>query len=245
MPRLKLTVAYDGTAFAGWQSQVHRNAVQDELESAIHKVCGHRVRIHGAGRTDSGVHALAQSAHVDLPGRHLSASVWTAALNATLPPTVRILRSRFVSARFHARFSATGKTYRYRIWSAPILPPLERDRAWHVQQPLDLQLLTTAGRIFVGKHDFAAYAGNRGKKGNSTVRTISIVKVRRRGSEVTIEISGDGFLYKMVRMIVGAMVRVALGKMRAEEIANALRTGRSSGRYVAPAAGLYLMRVWY
>jgi len=245
MPRLKLTVAYYGTAFAGWQSQAHRKAVQDELEGAIHKICGERVRIHGAGRTDAGVHALAQCAHVDLPNRRLSASSWTAALNATLPPTIRVLRARFVSARFHARFSATGKTYRYRIWSAPILPPLELNRAWHIRQPLDLALLTKTGRMFVGKHDFAAYAANRGKKEESTVRTISIVKVRRRGAEVTIEVSGDGFLYKMVRMIVGAMVRVALGKMRTEEIANGLRTGRSSGRYAAPPIGLYLMRVWY
>ena len=245
MPRLKLTVAYDGAAFAGWQSQVHRNTVQDELERAIHKVCGQRVRIHGAGRTDSGVHALAQCAHVDLPSRRLSASKWTTALNATLPPTLRVLRSRFVSPRFHARFSATGKTYRYRIWSAPVLPPFERDRAWHVHQPFDLKLLNKAGQMFVGKHDFAAYVANRGKTGESTVRTISIVRIRRRGSEVTIEISGDGFLYKMVRMMVGAMIRVALGKMGVEEIANGLRTGRSSARYVAPAGGLYLMRVWY
>jgi tRNA pseudouridine38-40 synthase len=239
-------VSYDGTAFAGWQSQVHRNTVQDELERAFQEICGAHVRVHGAGRTDAGVHALAQCAHVDLPNRRLSAGNWTTALNATLPPTVRVLRSRFVSPQFHARFLATGKTYRYRIWSAPILPPLELNRVWHIPQPIDLDLLITAGRMFVGKHDFAAYAANRGKKDGSTVRTISVLKVQRRGSDVAIEISGDGFLYKMVRLMVGAMICVGLGKMRVEEIAIGLRTGRvKRARYAAPGHGLYLVRVWY
>ncbi len=246
MPRLKLIVAYDGTAFAGWQSQVHRNTVQDELERAFHKISGAHVRVHGAGRTDTEVHALAQCAHVDLPSRRLSAGSWSTALNATLPPMVRVLRSRYVSPQFHARFSATGKTYRYRIWLAAILPPLELNRAWHIPQPIDMDLLVRAGRMFVGKHDFAAYAANRGKKEESTVRTISALKVRRRAPDVAIEISGDGFLYKMVRLMVGAMVRVALGKMRVEEIKNGLRSGRAhSARIVAPGHGLYLVKVWY
>lgn len=246
MPRLKLTVAYHGTAFAGWQSQAHRNAVQDEVERALRKICGAHVRVQGAGRTDAGVHALGQCAHVDLPDSRLSAGNWTTALNATLPPTVRVLRCRFVSPQFHARFSATGKTYRYRIWSAPILPPLELNRVWHVPQPLDVDLLTAAGRMFVGKHDFAAYAANRGKKEECTVRTISALKVRQRAANVAIEISGDGFLYKMVRLMVGAMIRVALDKMGVEEIASGLQTGRANrSRYVAPAHGLYLVKVWY
>jgi tRNA pseudouridine38-40 synthase len=246
MPRIKLIVAYDGTAFAGWQSQVHRNTVQDELERAFHKISGAPVRVHGAGRTDAGVHALAQCAHVDLPGRRLSAGNWTKALNATLPPTLRVLRTRFVSPQFHARFSATGKTYRYRIWLAPILPPLELNRAWHIPQPIDLDLLVRTGGMFVGKHDFAAFAANRGKREESTVRTISAVKVRRRTSDLAIEISGDGFLYKMVRMMVGAMIRVAIGKMRVEEVASGLRTGRAkSARFAAPGHGLYLVKVWY
>src|SRR5207302_2126826 len=125
--RLKLIISYDGSPCYGWQSQSHRNTVQDHVERAFERVLGKPARIHGAGRTDSGVHALAQCAHVDLPSRRLSAGTWTTALNATLPPTLRVLRSRFISPRFHARFSATGKTYRYRIWSAPVLPPFERD----------------------------------------------------------------------------------------------------------------------
>jgi len=133
--RLKLTVAYDGAAFAGWQSQAHRNTVQDMLEHAFQKISGTRIRVHGAGRTDAGVHALAQCAHVDLPDRRLSLERWTKALNSTLPPAIRILRCQFMPQNFHARFSATGKLYRYRIWAAPILPPLEFGRAWHISSP--------------------------------------------------------------------------------------------------------------
>jgi tRNA pseudouridine38-40 synthase len=246
MPRLKLVVAYDGTAFAGWQSQTHRNTVQDTLERALHDICGTRARVHGAGRTDAGVHALAQCAHVDLPSRRLSPTSWTSALNATLPATIRVLRSRFVSPEFHARFSATGKTYRYRIWLGPILPPLELNRVWHIPKPIDFEKLIAAGAMFVGKHDFAAFAANRGKKKESTVRTIWELKVRKKKSEATIEISGDGFLYKMVRLMVGAMVQAARGKLPAEEIEEQLRAGRAkSARYVAPASGLYLVKVWY
>src|SRR5882757_944430 len=110
--RLKLTVAYDGAAFAGWQSQAHRNTVQDELERALQKISGHRIRVHGAGRTDAGVHALAQCAHVDLPDKRMSIERWRNALNAVLPAAVRVLRCQYVSQKFHARFSATGKLYR-------------------------------------------------------------------------------------------------------------------------------------
>src|SRR5205814_7318117 len=136
--RLKLTVAYDGAAFAGWQSQTHGHTAQDQLNRALHKISGQRVRVHGAGRTDAGVHALAQCAHVDLPDNRLSAARWTTALNALLPPAIRVLRCQYVPKDFHARHSAKGKIYRYRIWSAHLLPPFEYGRAWHVSQPLDL-----------------------------------------------------------------------------------------------------------
>ena len=245
-PRLKLTVAYDGAAFAGWQSQAHRNTVQDELARALQKVSGQHVRVHGAGRTDAGVHALAQCAHVDLPDRRLSIERWTNALNAVLPAAIRILRCQYVSQKFHARFSATGKLYRYRIWAAPILPPLELGRAWHISSPLDFDLLKAAGQKFIGQHDFAAFAANRGKKEKDTTRTISLVRVRRSGPRVAIDVAGDGFLYKMVRLMVGAMTRVALGKMDLSEIATRLQSARANGfRFVAPAEGLYLVKIWY
>jgi len=246
LQRLKLTVAYDGAAFAGWQSQAHRNTVQDTLEQAFQKISGTRIRVHGAGRTDAGVHALAQCAHVDLPDRRLSLERWTNALNSTLPPAIRILRCQFMPQNFHARFSATGKLYRYRIWAAPILPPLEFGRAWHISSPLDVDLLKTAGKKFVGTHDFAAFAANRGKKEQDTMRTIWSVQIRRSGPRIAIEIAGDGFLYKMVRLMVGAMTQVALNKMNVDEIVARLNSGHADGsRFVAPANGLYLVKIWY
>jgi tRNA pseudouridine38-40 synthase len=244
--RLKLTVAYDGAAFAGWQSQTHRNSVQDNLEHAFRKISGTHIRVHGAGRTDAGVHALAQSAHVDLPDGQLSTRRWSNALNALLPPAIRILRCQYVPQNFHARFSATGKLYRYRIWAAPILPPLEFGRAWHISSPLDVVLLKSAGEKFVGTHDFGAFAANRGKEEENTTRTIWSVRIRRSGPRVTMEVAGDGFLYKMVRLMVGAMTRAALNKMTVNEIGLQLRSGRADGpRFVAPAEGLYLVRIWY
>jgi len=244
--RLKLTVAYNGAAFAGWQSQVHRNTIQDEFERALHKITGQRLRVHGAGRTDAGVHALAQGAHVDLPDRRLSVERLANALNAVLPSAVRVLRCQYVSRRFHARFSATGKLYRYRIWSGPVLPPLEVGRAWHISSPLDVDLLKAAGEKFTGTHDFAAFAANRGKNEKDTTRTMHSIRVRKSGACVTIDVAGNGFLYKMVRLMVGAMVRVALHKFELEEIVRRLKSSRPDGaRFVAPAAGLYLVKIWY
>jgi tRNA pseudouridine38-40 synthase len=244
--RLKFIVAYDGGAFAGWQSQLHRNTVQDELERAFNKITGARLRIHGAGRTDAGVHALAQCAHVDLPDRRLSITRWGRALNGVLPPTIRVLRCRYVASDFHARFSTKGKTYLYRIWTGPILPPLEFKRAWHIPASLDVDLLKAAGKNFVGTHDFAGFAANRGKKQANTTRRIQSVEVRRRGFNIKIEITGDGFLYRMVRLMVGAMARIAVRKMDPGEIDARLKSPRHThARFTAPAEGLYLVRVWY
>src|SRR2546429_9928395 len=123
--RLKLIISYDGAPFSGWQSQSHRNTVQDHVERAFERVLGKPARVHGAGRTDAGVHALAQCAHVDLPAQRYGAERWRSALNGVLPPAIRIMRCRFVAESFHARFSAKGKIYRYRIWNGEVLPPLE------------------------------------------------------------------------------------------------------------------------
>jgi tRNA pseudouridine38-40 synthase len=243
--RLKLIVAYDGAPFAGWQSQSHRNTVQDHLERAFEGVTGGAVRVHGAGRTDAGVHALAQCAHVDVL-KFLPPDRWIKALNALLPPAIRVLRCRNVSKHFHARLSGKGKIYRYRIWSAPILPPFEHRRAWHIVEPLDLKTLKSAAKHFVGIHDFASFAANRGKPEPSTIRTINSVRVRQKGPCVTIEFDGDGFLYKMVRLMVGTLVKCALGKMSIEEITSRLHSGKvGSARFVVPAEGLYLVRVRY
>ncbi len=244
--RLKLTIAYDGTPFSGWQSQSHRNTIQDHVEHAFERVLGKPVRVHGAGRTDAGVHALAQCTHVDLPNDGLSAARWTKALNALLPPTIRVLRCQYVSNDFHARLSAREKIYRYRIWLAPVLPPFEYHRAWHIARPIDLKILKWTAKHFVGAHNFGGFAANRGEQERSTVRTIYSVRVRQKGPCVTIEFDGDGFLYKMVRMIVGSLVKCALGKMRIEDVGARLDSGQiGSARFAAPAEGLFLVRVRY
>jgi tRNA pseudouridine38-40 synthase len=193
------------------------------------------------------VHALAQCAHVDLPSRRLTAGRWVSALNGVLPATIRALRARYVSDDFHARYSAKGKTYRYRIWAGPVLPPLELKRAWHIPALLDTDLLAAAGKSFVGKHDFAAFAANRGKPEENTTRTIRSLVVRGRAGNITVEIRGDGFLYKMVRLMVGAMAQVALKKANVAEIGANLRSRRpnNKARLAAPAEGLYLVKVWY
>jgi len=244
--RLKFVVAYDGETFAGWQSQAHGNTVQDVLERAFRGITEQRVRVHGAGRTDAGVHALAQCAHVDLAKRSLTPERWTSALNALLPPTIRVLRCAYTSVKFHARFSAKGKVYRYRIWSAPILPPLEFGRAWHIPTELDFEILNTAAKQFIGTHDFAAFAANRGKPEGNTIRTIYSACVRQRGPCIAIELDGNRFLYKMVRLMVGCMARCAVGKLAIEEIKTQITSGRATGGpFVAPAEGLYLVRVRY
>jgi tRNA pseudouridine38-40 synthase len=243
--RLKLIIAYDGTPFAGWQSQSHRNTIQDHLEHALTRVNGKAVRIHGAGRTDAGVHALAQCAHVDV-AKVLPTARWTQALNALLPPAIRVLRCRYLSTNFHARLSAKGKIYRYRIWNAPILPPFEYRRAWHVPHQLDLRALKSAAKRFVGTHDFTGFAANRGKTEESTIRTIYCVRVTQKGCYLTVEFNGDGFLYKMVRLMVGSLVKCALGNAPIEEITARLNSGQiGSARFAAPAEGLFLVRVRY
>ena len=243
--RLKLIVAYDGTPFAGWQTQSHGNTIQDHLERAFQRVARRPARVHGAGRTDAGVHALAQCAHVDVD-KALAPQRWMEALNALLPPAIRVLRCRYVSNKFHSRLSAKGKMYRYRIWCAPVLPPFEYCRAWHISHPLDLEILQKAARHFVGTHDFAAFAANRGKSEENTIRTINSVCVRQKGACLTIEFDGDGFLYKMIRLIVGSLVKCALGKTRIEDLIARLDSGgTTSPRLAAPAEGLVLVRVRY
>ena len=246
--RLKLIVAYDGTAYAGWQSQAGGNTIQDHLEAAFRNVTGEKVRVHGAGRTDAGVHALGQCAHADVMARDWPGERWVHALNASLPVTIRVERARYVPLSFHARFSATGKTYRSQIWNARVLSPLEHGRCWHVPLPLDLRALAEAAAALHGTHDFAAFAANRGKPEASTVRTITAVRVRRAGASITLDFSGNGFLYKMVRLLVGALVRCGHGKMPPARVSELLKSPASTlavERSVAPAEGLILLRVRY
>jgi tRNA pseudouridine38-40 synthase len=246
VPRLKLIIAYDGTFFRGWQSQRHGNTIQDHIERAFSRVSGERVRVHAAGRTDAGVHALSQCAHVALNKSRLSADRWPAAINASLPPTIRVMRASFVSEKFHARYSAKGKLYRYRLWTGPILPPTEFHRAWHIVAPIDFEQLRITAMKFSGRHDFAAFAANRGKPESSTIRTIRSIRSRRKGPLIEIDFEADGFLYKMVRLMVGATVDVAVGRTDPEEISKRLHSPHSSiARSAAPAEGLFLIRVRY
>jgi tRNA pseudouridine38-40 synthase len=251
--RLRFVVSYDGTPFAGWQMQAaKRGTIQGHLEkafSALHR--GRRVMVHGSGRTDAGVHAVAQVAHADVAISNdamARAGAWLKPLNAHLPPEIRVPSARFVSAEFHARFDARGKIYRYRIWNAPVMNPFEIHRAWHVWNPLDVAALRSVLRCFVGKHDFAAFAANRGRGGapTTTVRTIRRATLARRGALLTIEFEGNGFLYKMVRLMTGAAVRVAEGKASHEWVQQLLAPARAAkNSYQAPADGLYLQRVLY
>jgi tRNA pseudouridine38-40 synthase len=251
--RLRFVVSYDGTPFAGWQMQAgKKGTVQGHLEAAFAKLHGgRRVIVHGSGRTDAGVHALAQVAHADVEigsAAMTRPQAWLKPLNAHLPPEIRVQSARYVSSEFHARFDVRGKIYRYRIWNASIMNPFERHRAWHVWNPLDVAALRAVLRCFVGKHDFAAFAANRGPGGApaTTVRTIRSAKLSRRGPLLTLEFEGDGFLYKMVRLMTGAAVRVAEGKAELAWIQRLLAHPRAAkNNYQAPSDGLYLRRVVY
>lgn len=246
--RLRLLIAYDGAPFAGWQSQAKGNTVQDRLEDAFVSLCGgQRVAVHGSGRTDAGVHARGQCAHADVPDSGRTLERWTLAINAHLPPEIRVLRVSHAARNFHARFDARGKIYEYRIWNSAVIDPFERGRAWHLPGPLDLELLRAAIRLFEGRHDFAAFAANRGTPPETTVRTIRQVRQSSRGALTTLRFTGDGFLYRMVRLMVGAAVRCAQGRAALDSIAQRLTDGPAARKntFCAPAEGLFLMRVLY
>ncbi len=245
--RLRLTVAYDGRPFDGWQSQARGNTIQDHLEAAFNKLCGGpRIAIHGSGRTDAGVHAVGQVAHADVPDRaRHTPERWRGALNSYLPAEIRVMSVRFAKGDFHARFAARGKVYRYRIWNSPVLDPLEHGRAWHFPHPLDLPTLQHAAGLLLGQHDFAGFAANRGKPDENTVRTIRRIAIRRRSSLITLDYEGDGFLYKMVRLLTGTMARCAQGRASTEWISELLGASGGKTSFAAPAEGLYLLRVLY
>lgn len=247
--RLRMLVAYDGGPFDGWQSQAGGNTIQDKLEAALAFLCGgSRIIVHGSGRTDAGVHARGQVAHADIPdANRRTEERWRGAINAQLPSAIRVEELVFASETFHSRFDARGKIYLYRIWNTPVLNPFEIGRAWHLPGPVDLDLLRKGATKLVGRHDFAAFAANRGKPDENTVRTIHRVRVRRRGASLTLEYEGDGFLYKMVRLLTGTLIRCAQERNPLEWIDDLLAGGRSVAKtnFAAPAQGLYLMRVLY
>jgi tRNA pseudouridine38-40 synthase len=239
---LKLSIAYDGTGYGGWQRQLNAVTIQQLVEEAAGKLAGRRVTVHGSGRTDAGAHARAQIASCALPINH-SPSTILRALNANLPDEVRVVRVREVDAKFHARFSAKKKEYRYQIDCGGVADPFLRRYAWHHPRPLDLPAMRRAARLLKGRHDFTAVSAKSERK---PVRTISKLRIRKSGNLLTIAVVADGFLYKMVRSIVGALVRVGEGRLTPEQLAGLL-AGKKRAALVetAPPHGLFLWKVFY
>lgn len=242
--KLKLTIAYDGSAYKGWQSQPFGVTVQDVLEDALKRIAGERIVVHGAGRTDTGVHALGQGAHIEVPERFPVAE-WQRILNFNLPPNIRIMRCQRAAKDFHARHSAKGKIYRYFIRNDSVVFPHEAERVWMVPDRLDPDLLRSGAAIFEGRHDFGGFGANKNSPGQ-TIRTISRISVVKKGSLIALTFQGEGFLYRMVRMLTGSLVRVASGRDDLAEITHRLHApGAPQWEHVAPARGLHLVRVLY
>jgi tRNA pseudouridine38-40 synthase len=238
----KLTLAYDGTGYGGWQRQPNAITVQELVEKALEEVLGSRFSVHGSGRTDAGVHARAQVASCSLATHHSPLTI-RRALNANLPDDVRVLRVQEVDAKFHARFSARKKEYRYQIDCGAVADPFLRRYAWHHPRLLNLPAMRRAARLLKGRHDFTAFAA---KSERTPVRTVTKLTVAKSGRLVTIAVVADGFLYKMLRSIVGALVKVGEGRLTTAELARLL-AGRQRTAVVetAPAHGLFLWRVNY
>jgi tRNA pseudouridine38-40 synthase len=245
MPSFKITLAYDGGSFIGWQRQAKGTSIQGLLEDALRELDDRDVTVVGAGRTDAGVHALAQVAGFTL-ARETAPDVVLRSLNAKLPPEVRVRSAEQVPASFHARFDATSKRYRYRLWTADVLSPFERAYVWHVPGPLDVAAMAESARLVEGRHDFAAFQ-TAGGAGGPTERVITLSKVSSRDDGlVTYDVEGDGFLRHMVRAIVGTLVVVGRGRRSPAWMRDVIASrDRSQAGRNAPAHGLFLVRVGY
>jgi len=246
--RIRLTISYDGTAYAGWQVQKIGTGVQELIETALQRLFQQPLRLHSSSRTDTGVHALGMVAHVDLPRDRFRMPIrkLPLAINAHLPEDIRIVSASRCRGDFHARFQARGKEYRYFIWNHPVMNPLRRHQAWHVPKPLDLPAMRAAARRLKGKHDFRAFAANRNYEVEHTVRTLSRCRILREGPLITVVLRADGFLYKMCRSIAGTLVQVGLGRFTPEAVQSMLQEkNRESAGMSAPAHGLTLWKVWY
>lgn len=244
--RLAVTVAYDGEKFQGWQVQPGMRTVQDEIEKAFGVICaGEKPRIHGSGRTDAGVHARGQVFHVD-PERVCPKEKWMEALNGLLPADVRVMDVNVVSPDFHARFDAVSKEYRYFIFQGPVLPPEIRRIRHHVRKELDVEKMCRAATLLQGEKDFLSFSANRGKPEESTVRTIMECRFTGGAPEYCFTVKADGFLYKMVRQLAGALLRVGRGEMSLPEFQKLLdQPVRNHLAPTAPPQALFLWEVLY
>lgn len=253
--RLRLTIAYDGLPWKGWQSLPDRQTVQDQVESGLQTIAGAPIRLHGSGRTDTGVHALGQVAHCDVPAySKLTKDEWANALNAVIPLSIRIVAADFAPSDFHARFDAKGKVYRYRIWRAHMMSPFELGRAWHVFGNLDDSALDACAAILAGTHNFSRLSANRGdmseqerrQNPEDVTRTLCRADILREREVLELELEGDGFLYKMVRLMVGTMIHVARGRDSVAWFRSLLDDpAGAKSHHMAPPEGLYLVRVLY
>jgi len=262
--KFKLVIAYDGTAYEGWQVQKTGTGVQEKVEQALAKLFPGKPRLHSASRTDTGVHALGMVAHFEVPSggdasspggapatgasqpRKMSTRKLALALNAWLPEDIRVLSAARASEKFHARFDAAGKQYRYFVWNHAAMNPLLRHNAWQVTRPLDLKAMRSAAPLFVGRRDFKSFAASRNYEMESTVRRLTGCDIKKSGALLTFIIEGDGFLYKMCRGIVGTLVQIGLGKFTADEIKPMLaKKDRRVAGMTAPAKGLVLWKVFY
>ena len=246
MTRWKLTLEYDGRPFVGWQRQDNGPSVQQVLEEAVTRFCGREMRIHGAGRTDAGVHALGQVAHVDIDRPAAAAATVRDALNHHLKPwPVAVLSAEAVTDDFHARFSAIGRSYLYRIINRR--PPLSLDggRAWHVMRPLDAGAMQVAARLLVGRHDFSTFRASLCQAA-SPIKTLDRLEVSRDGDEIRVVAAARSFLHHQIRNIVGSLELVGAGRWSERTLEEARDAcDRRRGGPTAPAWGLYFTGVRY
>jgi tRNA pseudouridine38-40 synthase len=245
MPRFKITLEYDGAPFVGWQRQENGLSVQEALEGALFAMTGQKTTAHGAGRTDAGVHAWGQVAHVDLE-RDWDPFRLGEGLNALIHPhAVAVVRAERARADFDARHSATARHYLYRIVNRRAPLTLERGRAWRVKPPLDVEAMREAARALIGRHDFSTFRDSQ-CQANSPIRTLDKLDVSREGDEILFEVSARSFLHRQVRSMVGTLVEVGAGRWSVDAFKAAFKAAdRARCGQVAPACGLYLVRVDY
>lgn len=242
--RIKLIISYDGTNYGGWQLQKNAPSIQEELEKVLYRLTGRRIVIQSAGRTDAGVHALGQTAHFDWDGA-ISAEKLPFVFNSILPKDIRVLCAKQTSEDFHARYSAKGKRYVYTIYNSPHSSALLYNRTAHVPRELDIEAMRRAAEHIKGTHDFKAFCAA-GSYVKTTIRTVTRLDIDKKDELVRITVEGDGFLYNMVRIIAGTLIRVGLSKLEPEQVAHIIEERRrAAAGFTAPPQGLTLEKVFY